>query len=117
MVGIITVASGAPQKEAAASFQPKIDSTGMTEGSDESLATRVLSPSMEGEVFVLAPVGVTAPKQKPFRSLEQPPPKSQPFTFESGGTMLEHKGSWFTTKVGLQYDPKRRTFSLLNISW
>jgi hypothetical protein len=108
MVGIIAVASGDP---------PKVDLTRTTEGSAESLTTRVLSPSMEGQVVVLAPVGVTAPKEKPFRSVEQPAPKTQPFTFESGGTMLEHKGSKFTTKIGLQYDPKHRTFSLLDISW
>ena len=117
MVGIITVASGDPPKEVAVSLQQKVDLTGTTEGSAESLTARVLSPSMEGEVVVLAPVGVTAPKEKPFRSVEQPAPKVLPFTLESGGTILEHKGSRFTTKVGLRYDPPRRTFSLLDISW
>ena len=117
MVGITTVAFGDPPKEDAVAIQPSVDLTRTTEGSAESLVARVPSPSMEGEVVVLAPVGVTAPKEKPFRSVEQPAPKRQPFTFESGGTMLEHKGSRFTTKVGLQYDPKHRTFSLLDISW
>jgi hypothetical protein len=103
-----------PQKESGMFFQPSAEPKPREEKAPVAL---VQTPPLEGDVVVLSPFAVFAPKEKEFRSSEQPAPKSHPFTVETGGTMLEHEGKRFTTKIEIQYDPRARTFNLLKISW
>jgi len=71
----------------------------------------------DNALIMLEPVGVTGTYVPPPRRPEEEMPKSQPFTWLDGGTMLKKDGATFTLEQKLQYNPVHRGFDFLTLSW
>jgi len=65
----------------------------------------------------MAPFWVVGAYSPILRRSDDEAPKSQPFTWEEGGTILKQRGPVFTSELKFQYDPRHKGIDLLSFSW
>jgi len=69
------------------------------------------------DTLMMAPVRVTGTYQPTAHRPGEDDPKSQPFNWTEGGTILKDEGLQFTTELKTQYNAKHKGWDLLSFSW